>query len=105
LTAYSVVLFAGTVKEDSTAMNAFILMRDANIHGLAVVDEDGVLTSSISVPLLSSGLVVQRRLLHSRVNRCCCVRAVVFLFVFHQDWIFVIVWFFHDRCGISVALG
>lgn len=38
-----------TVSEDSTAMNAFISMRENNVQGLAVVDADGVLTGSISV--------------------------------------------------------
>jgi CBS-domain-containing membrane protein len=37
------------IKETDTAMNAFIQMRDSNVSGLAIVDDDGVLTGSISV--------------------------------------------------------
>jgi CBS domain-containing protein len=38
-----------TIRECDRAINAFKQMRDSNISGLAVVDDDGVLTGSISV--------------------------------------------------------
>jgi CBS domain-containing protein len=38
-----------SISEDSTAINAFKSMRDNNVSGLAVVDDEGVLTGSISV--------------------------------------------------------
>lgn len=38
-----------TIMENDTAMNAFIKLKDRNVSGLAIVDDDGVLTGVISV--------------------------------------------------------
>lgn len=38
-----------TINENDKAMNAFIQMRDSNVNGLAIVNDDGELTNAISI--------------------------------------------------------